>query len=151
MVMIEAVVSTRTDLLDSDPMIDVHCRFDALSCQVLPAPNALPVTEFSVSQIPASLGIECGASGCALAFQLNNIPLVFAQMFLAADVVRAGLEGDSVNQTITSTVSLFSGRVEKGVIRRARLRTILVPEEQAHHQVSEKWSEMLVAPPPLAT
>ena len=149
-VLMEALVSARTDLLDSNPTVDVRCTLPAESCAVLHEPDAREVTEFAVSQGPATLDIDTG-SPHALSFRLAQSRFVFAQLLPAADVVHAELASESVSQTITSTVSFFGGRVEKGVIRRARLRAFLAPQDGARRVLGEQWGEMLAAPPPLAT
>ena len=131
----EALVSARTDLLDSNPTVDVRCTLPAESCDVLHEPDAMVVTEFALSQNPATLDIDTG-SPHALSFRLAQSQFVFAQMLPAADVVHAELASESVTQTITSTVSFFGGRIEKGVIRRARLRAFLAPSPWARRMGS---------------
>ncbi len=150
-VVLDLLVSMRTDLPDGDPSVDLRCRLPAESCDVIREPGSVAEEIVSLRNDREQGDIGCGPSGIAFSFHLPESLPLFALMFHAADVMGTGLEADAAEQVIRSTVSFFGGRVERGVIRRATLRGVLVPEERAGHVVTEQWLDLLAAPPPLAT
>ncbi len=149
--MIEVLISTQTDLLDGDPTVGVQSSLRTRTCELFSSPHAPAEQVFTPLQVPLPQPIDCGPAGCMLLFHLAEMPLIFAQLFDSGDVVQSLIVGNSVEKTMTSTVSLFGGRFEKGVIRRARLRGILATGAQAESVLAELWNDMRLSPPPLAT
>ncbi len=149
--MIETLISTQTDLLNSDPTIDIQSCLRAATCSLFSEPQVAAGETLTPLRIANSPHIDYAASGCAMLFDCDASPLTYAQLFDAVDVVRTSLSSDLANQTITATVSLFGGRFEKGVIRRTRMRGIWAPADHAERLLRVCWNDMRLAPLPLAT
>jgi len=89
---------------------------------------------------------------CALSMSCGNADLAaVAQVFDGADVLGSQLQGNPEQGTITSLISLFRGRVEKGVIRRARIRTMVAAQHLVTQRLEHEMRQFRAAPPPLAT
>jgi len=147
---VEAIFSVQTDLLDHNPRVDLCCRLPAISCQVLRQPDEIAaLVERSERQ---TLEIERASEAwVVLRFELDHQPLAFAQLYSVADVAASRLQTDAEAGTIESTVSFFPGRLEKGVIRRARMRGILAARRDMDAAIRHHWRELTTAPPPLTT
>lgn len=149
--MIEMLISTRSDWLESDPTVNIGCQLPATTCDVLRDPGAPARIVFPHTAPDHAIDIDCSCSSCALAFHLAEMPLVFGELFDTADVARAGLAADQTHDTIASTITFFPGQLERGVIRRTQLRAVLVPEECAERVLAQQWADMIASPPPLTT
>ncbi len=149
-VVIESWLSVHTQWLDSDPEVIVQCEMPADGYQVWRLPSD---AEFGL-RVAVGGGrtpIEITPSGCAVIWQSTVHPLVFGQVVHPADVSSADVMCDAASQLITSRVAYFRGSLEKGVIRRARLRGVLTESDRASSVLTQHWHALLSAPPPLAT
>ncbi len=77
--------------------------------------------------------------------------LCFAQWYDTADVFESQLQSDPQRGTITSRVSFFPGRLEKGVIRRGRMRVALGSDAELQRHLPQQLQQLRTAPPPLTT
>lgn len=154
-VRLEMLISVHTDRLDTDPAVHIQCRLPAQSCEVLEAPNEPATDVYYPSE--ARKTVEAGREGTsrALRFHVPNLSLCCGLVFPTADVMGAALAGDSTRGLITSTVSFFGGRLEKGVLRRTELTLLVAPAAAAAAEeddvLAANWADMMRAPPPLST
>jgi len=147
---IDMLISTRSDLLDSDPTLEIQSCVPAGACDVLRDSVDAARMVFPAAEPDRSFDLDCSCSTCALSFRLADAPLVFTQIFSTADAVRASLTAGPGKEIITSTISFFPGRLERGVMRRVRLRGLLAAAECAERALEEQWADMITSPPPLA-
>lgn len=143
----DAIVSVQTELLDGNPRVEVGCAVPAESCRLLSEPDGAPDELFRSTL----LEFESGVGVCGLAFPLSGSAVVMSLLFDAADVVAARLDVDRAAALMWPVFCFFSGRLEKGVIRRTRLRAILSGADQASDIVRSEWKHLKESPPPLAT
>ncbi|MFO7906097.1 MAG: hypothetical protein ACQESR_00235 [Planctomycetota bacterium] len=149
--MMEMLISIHADRLDTDPAVHIQCRLPAQSCQVLQAPNKPATHVLHRSEPSETVNVDCGGASRAFLFHVANPSLRFGLVFPTADVIGAELAGDSSRELITSRVSFFDGRLEKGVLRRTQLRLIAAPAEAADDLLATQWAGMMMAAPPLST
>jgi hypothetical protein len=148
---IEAIISVRTDLLDSDP------QAAASSC--LPADQVLSLTaetdpHFQLLQIHQNerVCLDANESSGAFLFRLHSSPYSYLEMVHPNDFVTIEFARQTNSQGILSTqFSMFDERLEKGVIRRGRLRGIFLPREEDTAQALQCYHQFLDSAVPLST
>jgi hypothetical protein len=144
----EALVATETDLLNANPLVQVQCHVPATHCRMFSDPTSLTGTAVQwtnqdVVEIPG------GGAGHVVTFENEASQIVYGQIAAGTDVLMTSLSRDSSTSIVTAAVSLFGGRLEKGVIRRTRLCGFLTTAASAERVLSAQWQSIHAAPPPL--
>lgn len=147
--MIDMLISIHTDRLDATPTTRVQCRLPARACEVWRDPAETEPTELSPTEERPEMAIDYGGTGCVLTFPLEQTSYCCGLIFPAADVVDTHLSSVPREGILTSTISFFGGRLEKGTMRRTQLRLIMTPQDAAKRVLKEQWTDMMQSPPPL--
>lgn len=133
-----------------------HWQSEALreTASVLPPTNVLRLgedrgfhplaTERPVVQLSAADGPAC------LLFRDQQAPVSYAEMIHPADYELDELvsAADSAG-TLVHTHRLFAEQLEKGVIRRARIRGVWMPRDGDEQAALAAYEQLCQAPPPL--
>jgi hypothetical protein len=144
---LELIVSVQTGLLDSNPASDVQSQLDADEVLKWRANRWEPVS-WSTSPEDPPIGQAVGL----LLFRLHGVPFSYLEMVHPADHYRSGVSriGGSAHQ-MRSHFELFPEHLEKGVIRRARLRGCLLPRDRDTATAEILHREFAASAPPLTT
>ena len=152
---LDMVVSVRTPLLDSRPEMAVRSTVAATGAWRLVAAVAGRFEPWSPEPSPqGSRHTPCAAldgdtSGCLL-FRLPGDAWSCAAMVHPADLTRVELDADAGEpRTFRVAYRLFSGRLEKGVILRARVRCLLLPRDNDLSLAAAHYASFMAAEPPL--
>lgn len=142
----DLVVSIQTDLLDSHPSIHVNSRLpSAREALTLAAPDANRFEPLEPTS-EAAVVAQPGGLGCVL-LRLppmdNGIAYSYAEMVHPGDLGQMSLFWSSEGQT-EITHLLLSDFLEKGVIRRARLRGVFLDRE-GDAEAAANWYRALVS------
>jgi len=144
---LELWLSLHTELLDVRPQLAVE--------SVLPAVDvALPCSGETDSEAPwrpAVLSPQGVAlhRGCVLV-RLAGGRWSYAEMVHPADYRRSELlPGETPQSLLTVRHHLFGESLEKGVIRRARIRGVLVPRWDDTRRAAQAYAAFLASEPPL--
>jgi hypothetical protein len=140
------LVSIQTDLLDTQPRLDV--------CSSLPADEVLMVTVVDDDLLVDSHGegvqaIDPRASACGLVWRLPGESVSYVEVMPTADFDRFSIDRNT--DSIGSRWELFGEFLEKGVIRRARLQSLFVSREDDVQLAAEACQSIERRPLPLTT
>jgi hypothetical protein len=140
------LVSIQTDLLDTQPRLDV--------CSSLPADEVQMVSVVDDDLLVDSHGegvqaIDPRATACGLIWRLPGESVSYVEIMPTADFRRFSIDRDS--DSIGSCWELFGEFLEKGVIRRARLQSLFVPREDDVQLAAEACQSIERRPLPLTT
>lgn len=150
-IILEAIVSVQTRLLDSDPRIQ-------LASTVAGDPWLLRAAEDSAERfrtiVPprrSPVSIDVAAPGIALLARIPESACSYGHIIHATDLIDAQLTWDRAGHMSTLSTVFFGQRLEKGVLRRVRARAMLVPRAQDESLLATHLLESVRAAPPLAT
>ena len=142
---IELVISVQTSLLDSSPRLATR--------------SLLCVDEaVCLSSADAAKRIEEGKSSCYL-YRLAETPFSYAEMVHPAQFQESAIEvpakpnakHDAVPNRLELRHQLFSERLEKGVILRARVLGVFLDRQGDSEAAARHYQAFLAAEPPLTT
>jgi hypothetical protein len=122
---VELLLSAQTSLLDSQPGSIVE------------------------STLPAGESLEVTSDGCAVLFRPSVWQVSYLEMIQPSD--RAGRELTLIESLPGVRWRLFPESLEKGVIRRGRVRGLFVPRANDIEIAAQCYEAFLAAPPPLST
>jgi hypothetical protein len=146
---IDLIVSRQTDLLDSDPAIEVRSTLPGQECY------QVDVASPAASQLePATTGGIASdrlADWNAWLWRLADTPYSFAQVVHGPDCRSVTLETGQPEGGTCLSVQLFGERLEKGVVRQARLRGLIVPDDKDVSLLASRCQQLREADPPLTT
>lgn len=154
---LDAILSNQTATLDADPRLRLGCEVPGNAWLRLHESSpqreevCVPMDRIDLGEVHSTAHIPVNGPGCALIARLSNGPWSFAQVLIPVDVVHAELAFCAQTQSTRLTVDLFAEHVEKGVIRRAWARCLLVPRESDTQWVDQCWRAARRAEPPLTT
>ena len=149
---IELVVSVQTSLLDSCPTLH--------ACSRLPIERAFRLCDLSDAkciEMPLDFGSgqqrEEPAEPCGYLFHLAGTNFSYAEMVHPADSHRAQLDVASETKGPLARLDheLFAGRLEKGVILRARVLGLLLDRRGDVQAAAQHFAAFLTAELPLTT
>ena len=144
---LDLVLSVRTPRLDSRPELMVHNTVKADGVWRLVSPDCGRFEP--CSSVSALQGTDRGVPGCLL-FRLPGDAWSCAAMVHPDDFTRIDLvAGEREPGVFRLAYDLFSGRLEKGVILRARLRCVLLPRDGDLSLTAAHYASFIVAAPPL--
>ena len=149
---VEMIVSMQTSLLDSNPETVVATGMPigdvwSPSSEKTPPPSPLEHTEF-----PLALTSDNGSSRPSLViYQPRDTPFAYVEMVHPADFVSTQVELNKWGET-WATTRLFSERLEKGVIRRARVAGWHLPRKtDVLGSAWDLYTQFAAEPLPLTT
>ncbi|MHB0957556.1 MAG: hypothetical protein ACYC0X_26045 [Pirellulaceae bacterium] len=150
-IILEALVSVQTPLLDSDPRVQLHTTLAGNSWWQCTVEHAAERFHPMGPPQQASVSIAVTAPGIALLARMAELPYSYGHIIHAADLIDAKLTWDPARKTSTLSTLFFGQRLEKGVLRRVRARAILAPRSQDEALLGEQLLECVGAAPPLTT
>ena len=142
------LLSLQTHLLDTWPTmcIDTHLEADEIvhvDCESR-YENAIHVLPFGTSVIrPAT-------AACCILYRLAGMPISYAEMMPCNDMRGVTISRDH-DRMCRARWELFAEFLEKGVIRRARMLSILVPRERDTELARAACNALECQPLPLTT
>jgi hypothetical protein len=146
---LDLVVSVRTPLLDSQPQMAVQNTVTATGAWRLVSANAGRFEPWPVESGPQEPLNSPPQSGCFL-FRLPGDAWSCAAMVHPADFTRAELSaGAGEPRAFRLAYRLFPGRLEKGVILRARVRCLFLPRNSDLSLAAAHYASFVAAEPPL--
>lgn len=140
---IEVIVSAQTDLLDSDPAATVY--------SLLPTGDVLTSTadgEQTFQPLDLARG-ESTAGGGAVLIRCENTLVSFLEMVHPSD--DRGTTLTRTDNQLTTSHAVLTERLEKGVIRRSRLRAMFLPREHDSAVAVDLYQRFAASPLPLTT
>ena len=147
----ELMLSVQTSRLDSDPRLTTVSH--------VPADEAWQLVDERAERF-ARLNPTVGESICKgspdgkglFVFQMPGHEVNYAQMVHPADFGGVELAADdSSTGAMRLSCPLFIGRLEKGVICRARLRGLFVGHAEARQTAADCYRQLIEAAPPLTS
>jgi hypothetical protein len=146
---LELIVSVRTDVLYSDPRLQVGNQ--------LPSDSAVRLADatqgrFDDLEIPEAAHGETRArdSAQAVLYALNDGRTGLLEIAHGADIAQTRIDRIDAHR-FRSSYDLFEDHIEKGVIRRARMRSMVLPHDNVRGAAVECFRRFADAAVPLAT
>ncbi len=146
---VELITSVQSSLLDSDPSVAIGSTLPASDVWWLADPKE-PRFERAALADTESLEVASDAAAGLFLFRLRSIAHSYVEMIRTADFTKAevtkhaGADGE-----IRSAFRIFDERLEKGVIRQARLRGVFVPREGDQQAAVECYHRFVRSAVPL--
>jgi hypothetical protein len=151
---LEYVLSLQTDRLASEPRCQVVS-------EVLGRPEiALAPVErlgnsaerwLPVSSQPEAIPRVPGQCRPCILFRPNRASWSYLEMLYPGDFTEVQVRSAADSDTAQSCWTLFAEDLEKGVIRRARLRGVFLPRENDEGVAEQLWNDFLQSELPLTT
>ena len=142
---VELVLSVRTELLDSAPLWTTN---SVVADASLYHTDELKTTKFGeIDQSSYQFNRDDSAENLFV-FRVPGIGFSYAEMTHPSDFVSAEAKGD---EPPCVQMQLFPERLEKGVIRRARICGWFMPAENDLETAVELAKRFVAEPPPLTT
>lgn len=144
---IELIASVQTSKLTSRPRLSTNSRVNAAEVLLVEshAGGACRAVEFESAD-----SFQLAQAGSFILFRLENSALSYCEMVQPTDFVSSTMR--QVNEQHCTVISheLFPNSLEKGVIRRGRVRGIFVPREQDIDRAREHFREFAASKPVLS-
>ena len=148
---VDLVVSVRTFLLQSQPRVTLQSRLPTRDAQRLADAESNHFEPIDVAPNGKTAVFPTDGTGCIL-FRLPGEEFSYAEMVHPTDLQHDELCGEGADDPgCTLHHNLFPERLEKGVIRRARVRGILMPRDDDTRLAAESYLEFASTEPPLGT
>ena len=148
-IVVEAIVSTQTRWLDSDPRIQIASAIPGREWLLLAGDATTSGFRPIVWEDASSRMVEVSPAGTAFLARIPASANSYGHVVVANDLLGAHLIWDPVHHVTTLSAMFFGGRLEKGILRRVRSRAILVPRERDEELLAELLMTSLAAAPPL--
>jgi len=147
---VDAIVSVRTDLLDSWPELFVRSRLATCEVQRLVDPETGRF-ESLVGRLTQQVSPAPGSGSCCLVFRLADLPFTYAEMIRPGDFQGTTMTIPSSDSPSVVEVRhrLFAERLEKGVILRARVRGVIFGRAGDLTAICACYGALSTADPPL--
>jgi hypothetical protein len=152
---IEYVLSMQTDRLESTPSCgvvsqvlgpaEVRYASHIKNAESFESWGSLNQQSDSASSFAAAEGLPC------VLFRPAGVEWSYLEMLYPGDFTQVEFLPDSSPAGIRIRWQLFAESLEKGVIRRARLRGFVIPREKDLEVARQLWSDFLVSELPLTT
>jgi hypothetical protein len=143
------IVSVQTNLLDSDPSILATSVLPIECILRLQGPAADQFELLSIDDPTPQPATPAGDAGLLL-FRLAGGRLSYVEMVHPADFCGVSVTvEDALKHWVRSSFQLFPERLEKGVIRRARLRGCFLPRNGDRTGAVTLYREFAASAPPL--
>jgi hypothetical protein len=145
---VELIISVQTKLLDATPESSVSSTVPGAEVWWLPAPDSESASH-TPQLCPATFAVLHGSGPGAFLFRYQSIPLSYLEMIHPSDFCGATLDGSDRRGGLQWR--LFHESLEKGVIRRARLRGLFVPRDSDLSDAGRHYRDFVASPIPLTT
>jgi hypothetical protein len=148
---VEMIVSMQTSLLDSNPETVVATGMP-IGDVWGPGETIESMQQLEYNQFPLTLTTADGSHRPSLViYQPRDTPFAYVEMVHPADFVATQVELNKWGES-WATTRLFSERLEKGVIRRARIAGWHLPRKSnVHRSAWELHTQFAAEPLPLTT
>ncbi len=148
---IELTLSMQTELLDSDPTLTTTTELPAGQLLQASATEPIRFTEPVVQQDPSSCAAQ-QQDASLLLYRFPDCPVTYIEMVYPSDLGCYWLSEHPTERGGWRCGSrLIEERLEKGVIRRARIASWFLPREHDESTAIALFQDFLHAPPPLTT
>ena len=149
---VEMLVSMQTSLLDSNPETVVATGMPIGDVWGPAAEKTDSLNRLEYSEFPLDLASADGSHRPSLVvYQPRDTPFAYVEMVHPADFVATQVELNKWGET-WATTRLFSERLEKGVLRRARIAGWHVPRKSdVLGTAAELYAKFAAEPLPLTT
>jgi hypothetical protein len=148
---VEMIVSMQTSLLDSNPETVVATGMP-IGDVWGPGETVDSLRQLEYNELPLNLSTGDGSHRPSLViYQPRDTPFAYVEMVHPADFVATQVELNKWGES-WATTRLFSERLEKGVIRRARIAGWHLPRKSnVHRSAWELYTQFAAEPLPLTT
>lgn len=148
---VDLILSVRTDLLDTRPELAVRSTLPAAQVlRLIDASSGRGQVWRSSRDLAPTISAQEGP-GC-LVFRLPGERLSYVEMVHPADFQRSDLaSGAGQDPSVVVRHRLFTERLEKGVILRARVRGAVVAQHLDLDAAASLYAAFAVTDPPLGT
>jgi hypothetical protein len=149
---VEMIVSMQTSLLDSNPETVVATGMPIGEIWGPAGETVDSLQQLAYNQFPLKLTTSDGSHHPSLViYQPRDTPFAYVEMVHPADFVATQVELNKWGES-WATTRLFSERLEKGVIRRARIVGWHLPRKSNVHGIAwELYTQFAAEPLPLTT
>ena len=145
------IVSMQTSLLDSNPETVVATGMPIGDVWGPAGEAADSLQQLEYTQFPLTLNAEGSYRPSLVIYQPRDTPFAYVEMVHPADFVATQVELNKWGES-WATTRLFSERLEKGVIRRARIAGWHLPRKSnVHNSAWELYNQFAAEPLPLTT
>jgi hypothetical protein len=145
---VSLIVSIQTHLLDTWPAMCIDTQLEA--DEIVHVDCASQHAD-SVRELPLGTATIHSAAGvCCILYRLAGMPITYAEMIPGSDMREVTISREN-GRTCHARWELFAEFLEKGVIRRARMHSILVPRERDTELARAACSALQRRPLPLTT
>lgn len=147
---VDLQVSVQTNLLDLHPQLDSRSRLPV--AEVLRLAH-VDVEEFEPLSAPPGATVQLSpddGTGCLL-LRTAESDLSYVEMVYPSDFAGSAVRIDARDGTVQVTQRLFAESLEKGVIRRARIRGAYLSRDGDVAAAAQLYREFVAEPPPLTT
>jgi hypothetical protein len=150
---LEFLLSLQTDRLASEPKCQLVTEFLGEHCVLHAPPTGLESTGTVWQPVPPVERVELTSAACrpCLLFRPTGSDWSYLEMLYPGDFTHVAVERRGIVGSTGSRWTLFDEDLEKGVIRRARLRGMLLHRENDHVVAEQLWNEFLQSELPLTT
>jgi hypothetical protein len=145
---VEVLVSVETDLLDSDPSTVVSSTLPAAHVLALPDAASREFEELDPTERTSAALVGAGVQ--AVLVRLRDCPFSYVEMIRPTDCDRSAISLDSTSSdSVRVDHVCFAERLEKGVIRRSRVRGYFVHRQQDTDIALQLHGQFADSEPPL--
>ena len=144
----ELILSVQTDLLDASPTTSASSQIPAAEAYWLRNPESLESGSY-LRSTDSLLQIDRAAGQGLFVFRIAGSPFSYVEMVHPTDFCSATVHWDDGAALLRW--QLFPDSLEKGVIRRARLRGLFVSQDNDLANAVRCFQEFAASPPPLTT
>jgi hypothetical protein len=145
---VELIVSVQTSLLDALPQLTMSSSLPASTATWVLDPARLELARSWQSSDPALLATSDAGHGIFL-LRSESLPFSYVEMVYPADFVSAALRGQAGRTELQW--QFFPESLEKGVIRRARLRCLFIGREGDVAWAADCYRDFVASPTPLTS
>ncbi len=146
---VELILSVQTELLDSDPRMLVESRLNDSRVFHIESGGHAPVEAIEVAASDIQSPVKLNPPGILLTrpyeASCSYLELVHPSDFIDVEIVRTSPDASE----FTSRFTMFEAPLEKGVIRRGRLRALLLPRQADTDAARSCYQQFVAAPIPL--
>jgi len=148
---IEAIVSTQTQQLDSDPRVTISSTLGKSEWFSSVIPGEARGFQPAIFDRSGACQFDTAPDGTAILARVAPIGCSYGHIIPGSDRIAARVVRDPAHQTVTITGEFFDARLEKGVLRRARSWGLLMPRSLDTQHMADRWARVRDAAPPLTT
>ncbi len=141
-IVLEAIISAQTQLLDSDPRMEISSVLVGRDWSLLRGPAERGDCESLAVDAQRPCRLDVPPDGAAVLLRSPEGACTYGQLIPRADWVESRIVWDAAT-------AYFAARLEKGVLRRTRVAALLMPRDRDIEHLRAYWSALQLAAPPL--